>query len=143
SLCDDKVRVKGLKVSLRLEAHTHRVLADSLHLQQVLWNLLHNAVKFTPAAGRIMIRSWSSADWLCLEVADTGIGIAPDVLPHIFDPFEQGSREVTRSFGGLGLGLAICKNVVEAHGGRLTVRSDGPGKGAVFTLVLPLQRYPE
>ena len=143
SLCDDKIRVKGLEVSLQLEAQTHRVRADSLHLQQVLWNLLHNAVKFTPAAGRIAIRSWSSAEWLGLEVADTGIGIAPDVLPHIFDPFQQGGREVTRSFGGLGLGLAICKSVVEAHGGRLTVRSEGRGKGAAFTLALPLQRYPE
>jgi signal transduction histidine kinase len=144
ALCDSKIRLKGIEVSLRLEALTHRVSADSLHLQQALWNLLHNAIKFTPSAGRIVIRSWSSEGWLGLEVADTGIGIEPDVLPRIFEPFEQGGREVVRSFGGLGLGLSITKSVAEAHGGRLAVRSEGRGQGATFTLVLPLDpRVPD
>ena len=138
ALCADEARLKGLEVSMRLEAPSHRIQADSLRLQQVLWNLLHNAIKFTPAAGRIAVRSWSSAGWLGLEVEDTGIGIEPDVLPRIFDPFEQGSRDVTRSYGGLGLGLSISKSVVEAHGGRLSVRSKGRGQGAAFTLLLPL-----
>lgn len=138
ALCESETRIKEIEVSVRLEAPSHQIRADSFRLQQVLWNLLHNAVKFTPAAGRIMIRSWSSSDWLGLEVADTGIGIEPDVLPRIFDPFEQGSRDVTRSFGGLGLGLSISRSVVEAHGGRLTVRSEGRGRGSVFALVLPL-----
>lgn len=140
ALCESKIRVKGIEVSLRLEARTHRLHADSMCLQQVLWNLLHNAVKFTPAAGRVVIRSWSSVDWFGLEVADTGIGIDPEVLPRIFDPFEQGGRDVTRSFGGIGLGLAISRSLAEAHGGRLTVHSEGRGQGAAFTLVLPLGR---
>lgn len=139
ALCEDEARLKGLEVSVRLEAPSHRIRADSLRLQQVLWNLLHNAVKFTPAAGRIAIRSWGSTDWLGLEVADTGIGIEPDVLARLFHPFEQGSRDVTRSYGGLGLGLSISKSVVEAHGGRLSARSEGRGQGATFTLLLPLR----
>jgi signal transduction histidine kinase len=125
---------------VQLLATDHRVRADPMRLHQVLWNLLHNAVKFTPDDGRIVVRSENSQSLLILEVADTGIGIAPDVLSRIFDPFEQGSREVTKKFGGLGIGLAVCKGLVEAHGGTLTAWSEGLGKGAVFTLQLPLAR---
>lgn len=134
-----QVREKNLAVVLRLQAADHRVWADPLRLHQVFWNLLHNAVKFTPAEGRITIRSKNAGSRrLVVEVADTGIGIETDVLPFIFHPFEQGDRELTRTFGGLGLGLAVSKSLIEAHGGTLTARSEGRGRGAVFTLELPL-----
>lgn len=137
--CDRQIRDKRLAVALRLQAADHRVRADPVRLYQILWNLIHNAVKFTPGGGRITVRSENAqARLLVLEVADTGIGIAPDVLPRIFEPFEQGPREVTRKFGGLGVGLALCKSLVEAHGGALSARSEGRGRGAVFTVQLPL-----
>src|SRR3954463_10959079 len=136
---DRQVREKGLAVVLRLQAADHRVDADPVRLRQILWNLLHNALKFTPRDGLITIRSESAgARRLALEVTDTGIGIEPDLLQRIFLPFEQGARDVTRRFGGLGLGLAVCKSLVEAHGGTLSARSEGRGKGAAFTLELPL-----
>ena len=136
---DSQIREKRLTVALRLQAADHRVHADPLRLQQVFWNLFHNAVKFTPAEGRIMVKS-ENADprRLVVEVADTGIGIEPDLLPLIFEPFEQGDRELTRTFGGLGLGLAVSRSLVEAHEGTLTAWSEGEGQGAVFTLELPL-----
>lgn len=136
---DAQIREKRLAIVLRLQAADHRVYADPLRLHQVFWNLFHNAVKFTPADGRIMIRSENAGPRrLVVEVADTGIGIEPDKLPLIFHPFEQGDRNVTRNFGGLGLGLAVSKSLVEAHGGTLTAWSEGRGQGAVFTLELPL-----
>jgi len=136
---DAQIREKRLAVVLRLQAADHRVCADPLRLQQVFWNLFHNAFKFTPTDGRITIRSENTGSRrLVVEVADTGIGIEPDVLPLIFHPFEQGDRAVTRKFGGLGLGLAVSKSLVEAHGGTLTAWSEGRGRGAVFTLELPL-----
>jgi signal transduction histidine kinase len=137
--CDRQIRDKRLAVELRLRAANHRVRADPVRLYQILWNLIHNAVKFTPDDGRITVQSKNAqARLLVLEVADTGIGIEPDVLPRIFDPFEQGPREVTRKFGGLGVGLAVCKSLVEAHGGTLSAHSQGRGQGAVFTVQLPL-----
>jgi signal transduction histidine kinase len=140
---DRQVRDNGLAVVLRLQADDHRVAADPVRLRQILWNLIHNALKFTPRDGRITIRSASAGPRrLALEVADTGIGIAPDLLQRIFLPFEQGARDVTRKFGGLGLGLAVCKSLVEAHGGTLSARSEGPGKGAAFLLELPLAGVP-
>lgn len=136
--CQPQFREKKLAIVLRLMAADHVVHADPVRLHQILWNLLHNAIKFTPAEGQITIQSTSSRGRLLVEVADTGIGIEADVLPHVFDLFEQGSREVTRRYGGLGLGLAISKDLAEAHGGTLTAASPGPGKGSVFTLGLPL-----
>jgi signal transduction histidine kinase len=140
---DAQIREKKLAVVLRLQAADHRVCADPLRLQQVFWNLFHNAIKFTPTDGRIMIRSEIRSEdagsrRLFVEVADTGIGIEPDVLPFIFHPFEQGTRDMTLKFGGLGLGLAISKSLVEAHGGTLTAWSEGRGQGSIFTLELPL-----
>jgi signal transduction histidine kinase len=137
--CGRQIREKRLAVVLELLATDHRVCADPMRLHQILWNLLHNAMKFTPHDGRITVRSENSQTRrLILEVADTGIGIEPDLLARIFDPFEQGPQEVTRKFGGLGVGLAVSKSLAEAHGGTLTAWSEGRGKGAVFTLQLPL-----
>ena len=125
---------------LALEDHVARV--DAARLTQVFWNLLKNAIKFTPAGGKIFMRSRYETDgekkWLVVEVEDTGIGIAPEILPRIFGAFEQGDRSITQQFGGLGLGLAITKAIVEAHGGTITAASPGVDKGSLFTVRLPL-----
>ena len=128
---------RQLALETKLGATASFVRADPGRLQQVLWNLLNNAVKFTPDGGRITVRSWDAPGGrLAIEVSDTGIGIDPQHLPHMFDAFQQG-EEVTQRFGGLGLGLSICKAFVTAQGGEITATSDGPGKGAAFTLTLP------
>jgi signal transduction histidine kinase/CHASE1-domain containing sensor protein/ActR/RegA family two-component response regulator len=116
----------------------HRLWADAPRLTQVLWNLLSNALKFTPAAGEVRVRTRREEGWLTVEVSDTGIGIDPERLPRIFDAFEQGERSITRKFGGLGLGLAISQRIVELHGGTLTAASEGQGKGSTFTARLPV-----
>jgi CheY-like chemotaxis protein len=114
------------------------VNADSARLHQVLWNLLKNAIKFTPHGGRISVRTLNPApDRLTIEVRDTGVGIDPRVLPEIFDSFNQGQHAENRAFGGLGLGLAISKAVVDLHGGAIRADSEGVGRGACFTLEFP------
>jgi signal transduction histidine kinase len=141
---DRQIREKRLIVTMRLEAADHRVRADPVRLHQILSNLIHNAVKFTPEAGRITVRSKNTwgAHRLVLKVADNGIGIERALLQRIFQPFEQGNGDIPRRFGGLGLGLAVCKSLVEAHKGTLTARSAGQGKGAAFTVRLPLAAPP-
>jgi signal transduction histidine kinase/CheY-like chemotaxis protein len=116
--------------------------ADPDRLQQVVWNLLSNACKFTSEGGRIDVTLRADRTRATITVADTGIGISPDFLPYVFDRFRQAEQGFTRSHGGLGLGLAIVKHLVEMHGGEVTVRSDGPGKGAAFDVRLPLGRAP-
>lgn len=115
-----------------------RVYADTHRLQQVFWNLLSNATKFTPRGGRIEITIDQADDCARVRVADTGEGIEADVLPFIFDRFRQGDTGASRRFGGLGLGLAIARNLVELHGGTLSAASEGPGHGAEFTVLLPI-----
>src|SRR5207249_2946614 len=105
-------------------------------------NLIKNAVKFTPFGGSISIRCQCCGDQFRASVADTGIGIEPDVLPRIFDAFEQGDEQVSRQFGGLGLGLAISKAVTEMHGGKLFANSEGKNRGAIFTVEMPLVSAP-
>ena len=132
--CASEIANKRLLVSLDLQAANHEVLADVDRLQQVFWNLLKNAVKFTPAEGRIAIRSMNlRSDVLKVEIQDSGQGIAPEVAPRIFEPFEQGERSE-----GLGLGLAISKNIIELHGGRITAASPGPGRGSTFVVEIPV-----
>ncbi|HEX5759651.1 MAG TPA: ATP-binding protein [Thermoanaerobaculia bacterium] len=139
-----ELEASGLRLTTQLGADDHRVWADGPRLSQVFWNLLKNAVKFTPAGGAVRVRSQNEGEpgaaerWLVVEVADTGMGIAPDVLPRIFDAFEQGQRKITRKFGGLGLGLAISRRIVELHGGTLAAASAGKGQGASFTVRLPV-----
>jgi signal transduction histidine kinase/CheY-like chemotaxis protein len=126
------------RLLLDLAAGDHRLWVDAPRLTQVFWNLLSNALKFTPPDGEVRLRTWrEEPDGLVVEVADTGIGIEPEALPHVFDAFVQGPRDITRQFGGLGLGLAISKAIVEIHGGSLTVASAGRGRGSVFTVRLP------
>ena len=130
---------KGLSVTLHLEAKEHNVSADSARLQQVFWNLIRNAAKFTERGGNIDIGSGNGSDGqFMVRIADTGIGIAPEVLPKVFNAFEQGGDNRTRRFGGLGLGLTISKGLVELHSGKLSAMSDGLGKGTTMVVELPV-----
>ena len=136
-ICAEDIRTKNLTVDWELKASEHWVVADLVRLQQVCWNILSNAVKFTPAGGSIVVRTRNDADGnFALEVVDTGIGIEPEALHHIFDAFEQGERSITRKFGGLGLGLAISKSLADSHGGCLEASSAGKNAGATFRLTL-------
>jgi signal transduction histidine kinase/CheY-like chemotaxis protein len=137
-ICRDEVVEKGLTLRTDFRAQRHHVSGDGARLRQVFWNLLKNAVKFTPSGGEISVRTVDGADGrLVVEVADSGVGMEPSVIPHVFDAFEQGSVAVTRSFGGLGLGLAISKALVEAHHGKIEAHSEGRGSGATFRIELP------
>jgi signal transduction histidine kinase/HAMP domain-containing protein/CheY-like chemotaxis protein len=134
-ICQPEIDRKHLRCSLNLGAQKVHMRADPARLQQIFWNLINNAVKFTPRNGQITITTGNRSDQqLRLEITDTGMGIEPDALPKIFDAFEQGGRT---QLGGLGLGLAISKTLVEAHHGTITVKSDGRNKGSKFTLVFP------
>lgn len=117
--------------------------ADPGRLEQVIVNLLANAAKYTPPGGHIDVRAEIRGDHVEIAVSDTGVGIAPSMLPHVFDTFAQADRSLDRSQGGLGLGLALVRNLVELHGGRVEARSHGLGKGAEFVLHLPLSASPE
>ena len=130
------VAERRIGLTSRLEAERTRVRADPARLTQALWNLLKNAVKFTPEGGSIEVRTRDQGRRLAIEISDTGIGIDPEALPRIFNAFEQVEDSVTRRFGGLGLGLAIAKSVVDSHGGALRASSPGRGAGATFTIEL-------
>ena len=138
-VCRSEILGKGLRTEVDLAAHDHHLNVDPARMQQVFWNLIKNAVKFTPAGGTITIRTRNEGDRrgrLVVEMSDTGIGIEPEVLPLIFDPFQQGETTITRSYGGLGLGLAICQGIVDAHGGTLVAESAGKDRGSTFRVVL-------
>lgn len=137
SICREDVTFRRLDLSVQLNASIYHVQADPARLQQVFWNLLKNAIKFTPEGGEITVRTMNEGEGrILIEVADNGIGIEPDVMPRIFNAFEQGGESVTRRFGGLGLGLAVSRMLVEQLGGKLRVASDGRFKGSVFTIDL-------
>ncbi|ARV62805.1 diguanylate cyclase [Nostocales cyanobacterium HT-58-2] len=129
---------KSIKIHTTLEPNLGQVLGDSSRLQQIIWNLLSNAVKFTPAGGEVDIQLKRVDTQAQIVVADTGKGIDPDFLPYVFDYFRQENSTTTRKFGGLGLGLAIVRHLVELHGGTVWADSPGVGKGAAFTVKLPL-----
>ncbi len=131
------IEAKGQQLTVSLEAAEHTVSGDFARLQQVFWNLLKNASKFTPRGGAIHLRSRREGTDQVVEVTDTGIGMDSESLGRVFRPFEQANANITREFGGLGLGLAIAKGTVEAHGGTLRASSPGPGQGATFTVTLP------
>jgi HAMP domain-containing protein/signal transduction histidine kinase/CheY-like chemotaxis protein len=134
-ICQPEIDRKHLRPSLNLSAKKVHMRADPARLQQIFWNLINNAVKFTPQNGQITITTTNdSGEKLRVEIADTGMGIEPEALPKIFDAFEQGGRT---QLGGLGLGLAISKTLVEAHKGTITAQSDGRNKGSKFALVFP------
>ena len=137
----EDLAAKHLTIDRDFLAPAHHVDGDATRLQQVFWNLVKNAVKFTPDRGRITVRTSNRAvpggpDELRVQVIDTGLGIEADILPKVFDAFEQGSVARAQASGGLGLGLAISRGLVEAHGGRITADSPGAGRGATFAVDL-------
>ncbi|HEV2295155.1 MAG TPA: ATP-binding protein [Tepidisphaeraceae bacterium] len=141
--CQSEIFSKRLQVVLELQAEASQVTADPARLQQVCWNLIRNAIKFTPHGGTITVRTANAATagnesrTLRITVSDTGIGIARDLLPRVFAAFEQGDPSIHHRFGGLGLGLAISRQLIAMHGGTLEADSPGINQGATFTITLP------
>ncbi|MEO8836365.1 MAG: PAS domain-containing sensor histidine kinase [Caldimonas sp.] len=138
AICEPDVLAKRQRLAIDLAAPRHVVPGDAPRLQQVVWNLLKNASKFTPEGGEIRVATSNVESHLVIAVADNGMGIAAEALPLIFDAFAQEGQWVTSEFGGLGLGLAIAKATVDAHGGMLAAASAGRDLGAAFTITLPL-----
>jgi hypothetical protein len=137
-VCESEIKTRKIAVTLDMPATPVMIGADPVRMQQVFWNLLRNSVKFNKPGGRISISVKAGVREAQARVADSGIGIDEQSLERIFSPFEQGDRTVTRQFGGLGLGLAISRGIVEAHHGHIVAQSDGPGKGAAFSVSMPL-----
>src|SRR5687767_8348200 len=129
---------KGVRVQKVMDTGAVSIPGDPVRLQQVVWNLLSNAIKFTPRGGRVQIRSERVNSHLEIVVSDTGQGISHDFLPHVFDRFRQADQKTSRQHGGMGLGLAIVRHLVELHGGTVSAASEGEGKGATFTVSLPI-----
>jgi PAS domain S-box-containing protein len=130
---------KGVQVETVIESLDTRVSGDPGRLQQVVWNLMSNAIKFTPKGGRVQLRLSRVNSHIEIAVTDTGIGIAPDFLPFVFEPFRQADATFSREHGGLGLGLGIAKQLAELHGGGIFARSEGTGRGSTFLVTLPLK----
>lgn len=129
---------KGIEIFASVPPRLPRILGDEGRLQQIIWNLVANAVKFTPRSGTITIRIVHAGSVLRLTVQDTGKGIDASYLPHVFEPFSQEDGGITRSHEGIGLGLSIVRSLVELHGGRIRAASEGSGRGATFTVDLPV-----
>jgi signal transduction histidine kinase len=130
---------KGIRLQTDVDPKVGTIAADPERLQQIVWNLLSNAVKFTPREGRVSLTVHRAHGALHIKVADTGVGISPDLLPYVFERFRQGASGHARRQGGLGLGLAIVRNLVELHGGTVVARSEGEGRGATFEVSLPAE----
>jgi len=137
-ICRPDITARKLRFTLEMPDSACQVNGDAPRLQQVIWNLLTNAVKFTPDGGCVRTRCSLENTCVVIEVADSGIGIEPVQAARIFDAFEQGEPAVTRQFGGLGLGLAIAKQLVALHGGTISVHSEGKGCGSTFRVSLPV-----
>src|SRR5437867_60542 len=136
-ICRPEAQARNLTLQLNLRAGAHHVLGDAAKYQQIVWNLLKNAIKFTAENGEISISSSNpEPQLLAIAVHDTGIGIEPETMNRIFDPFERGERAFQRRYGGLGLGLAISKSLAQAHGGTLIARSEGHDRGSTFILTM-------
>jgi signal transduction histidine kinase len=134
---------KSIQLVSRIGRGVGMVSADPDRMQQVIWNLLSNAVKFTPTGGRVEISLRRAGGQAEIVVTDDGAGIHPEFLPHVFEHFRQADSTSTRKHGGLGLGLAIVRRLVELHGGTVAAESEGEGRGATFRILLPfLQRAP-
>ena len=129
---------KNITLNVEVDLNAGAFVGDAPRLQQVAWNLLANAVKFTPDGGVVRVRLARDQDTIVLSVADTGEGMTPEFLPSVFEPFRQADGSITRRHGGLGLGLSIVKQLVEAHGGTITAASAGPGLGSTFIVTLPI-----
>jgi CheY-like chemotaxis protein len=129
---------KGVRLEVVLDAAAGRVVGDAGRLQQVVWNLVANAIKFTPAGGGVAVRLGRAGGAVEISVRDSGEGIDPEFLPFLFDRFRQADSTISRRHGGLGLGLAIVRHLVELHGGEVRAESAGAGAGATFTVRLPV-----
>jgi len=136
-------QAKDITIEASWDAADAAVLADATRLQQILWNLLSNAVKFTPNGGRISVRASRLDERVRIEVVDSGVGIDPGFIPHVFDRFRQADSATTRRFGGLGLGLAIVHDLVRLHGGDVEVHSPGADRGATFAVTLRAVKAPD
>ncbi len=132
-------KAKNIALAAKLDAQAGQITGDSERLQQVVWNLVNNAIKFTPENGRVEIELKRAGPRIVIAVSDTGKGIAPEFLPHVFERFTQQDASRTRRHGGLGLGLALVKHLVELHGGTIRAASPGEGHGATFTINLPVR----
>jgi CheY-like chemotaxis protein len=130
---------KCIGIELRAERDPWSLVADPDRVQQAVWNLLSNSVKFTDAGGSIRLAVFQDGPQVAISVSDTGKGIAPEFLPFVFDRFCQADASLARQLGGLGLGLSLVRHISELHGGRVTVASDGLGKGSTFTITLPIR----
>jgi signal transduction histidine kinase len=138
-LCEADLKEKQIELTTDLMAEERTVVGDAVRLQQIFWNLIRNAVKFTPDGGQIKVTTRNDPQGkVVVEVTDNGIGIEPARLSSIFEAFEQGGPDITARFGGLGLGLAICQALTEAHGGTVTAASAGLNLGSTFSVSLPL-----
>lgn len=138
----DAAHAKNITINVLLdpdEVGSNRVVCDPVRMQQVVWNLMANAVKFTPKGGTVSVRLTQERSAVTIEVSDTGLGMAADLLPYVFDRFHQADGSTRRKYGGLGLGLAIVKQLVEMHGGTVEAKSEGEGKGSTFTVHLPIR----
>src|SRR5688572_13551027 len=132
------VEAKDIRIETDYQKGLRIIAGDTDRLQQVVWNLLSNASKFTPGGGTVGIRVFQDETYATIEVSDTGPGIAPEFLPHVFERFRQADGSTTRTHGGLGLGLAIVRHLVELHGGTITVENRQDDHGAIFIIRLPL-----
>ena len=131
---------KSIALVTMVDPDVGTIMGDPGRLQQVVWNLLSNAIKFTPKDGRIETTVRCEADHVEIRVTDTGIGIKPEFLAHLFERFRQADASTTRKYGGLGLGLSIVKNLVELHGGSVHAQSEGEDRGATFIVQLPARQ---
>ena len=129
---------KNIRFDAQFDPEAPAVAGDPDRLQQVAWNLLSNAIKFTPEGGTVRLRLRRAGTYAEIEVIDSGDGIPAEFLPHVFERFRQADTGSRRRYGGLGLGLAIVRHIVELHGGTVTAESDGEGKGSRFRVLLPI-----
>jgi CheY-like chemotaxis protein len=129
---------KDIRIQKMMDTGVISVLGDPARLQQIVWNLLSNAIKFTKKGGRVQVRLERINSHIEIAVSDTGVGIKPEFLPHVFERFRQADQKTTRQHGGLGLGLAIVRHLVELHGGMVDAMSSGEGQGATFVVKLPV-----
>jgi CheY-like chemotaxis protein len=129
---------RGVRIQKVLDTGAVTVSGDPVRLQQIVWNLLSNAIKFTPRGGRVQVRLERVNSHVEVAVSDTGAGIPPEFLPHVFDRFRQADQKTTRQHGGMGLGLAIVRHLIELHGGTVKAESGGEGQGATCTVLLPV-----
>ena len=134
------LEAKNIRLERRFQPDAGLIAGDPARLQQVIWNLMSNAIKFTPAGGQVTVGISQSGGHIEICVSDTGAGIDPEFLPHVFERFRQGDASTTRRHGGLGLGLSIVKHLIEQHGGTVRAESGGEGRGATFTIALPLAK---